>query len=353
MTAALAGGPRLLPARADPVSAADLLVAAQGSTQHYSGVVETRGTLGLPLTDQFTDLADLFGQQTRMRVWWRGADDWRVDQLSTTGETDLIHDSVGTTSWDYEANRATRTGPAVVRLPQGSDLLPPALGHLMLETATASQVTRLEARRVAGISAPGLRFRPRDPRTSIARVDIWVEPRTGLPLQVEVYAAGVGPAALTSSFESVSLREPAATTTAFTPAPGARTRFEEVTDLAAAANAYAPVIAPATLSGLTRRDAATGAVGIYGRGVTELMAIPLRGQVAGPLRQQLDVTAGVTSGPAGRQLAVRPLNLLLTAPTYTGRSWLLAGTVTPELLAAAAAEVADRQLPANPLAAQP
>ena len=335
---------RARPVGSSPISAAALLAKARGSTPvAYSGYVESLGTLALPLTDRFTDLADLFGQRTRMRVWWRGADDWRVDKLAPTGETDLFHDGVGTTSWDYEANRATRTGPAVIRLPQTSDLLPPNLARQLLAGARADEVRRLDSVPVAGVSAPGLRLTPHDARSSIARVDIWLEPRTGLPLKVAVYAARARNAAVTSSFDSVSLAVPSAADTTFTLAPGARSRFEDVVDIAAAANAYAPVVAPPTLAGLTRRSDLTSAVGVYGRGATQMIAIPLIDRVAVPLRAQLDITPGATAGAAGVRLAAAPLNLLLTTDTFDRHAWLLAGTVTAQTLASAGAEIATTQ----------
>lgn len=108
-----------LPARDTTVSAEELLgMAQQSSDLSYSGLVESQGALRLPVSDQFTDVADLLGEQTTMRVWWRSADHWRVDQVATTGETDLFHDAGGTTVWDYESNEATRTPNADIRLPQ-------------------------------------------------------------------------------------------------------------------------------------------------------------------------------------------------------------------------------------------
>jgi hypothetical protein len=347
---------KALPVAQSSISSADLLAKVKSSTPvPYSGYVQSLGTLGLPLTDQFTDLADLFGQRTRMRVWWRSDNDWRVDKLTATGETDLFQYPVGTTSWDYESNRATRTGPAVIRLPQTSDLLPPNLARQLLAGAHADEVTRLDAVRVAGLSAPGLRLTPHDPKSSIARVDLWVEPRSGLPLKVAVYAAGARNAAVTSAFDSVSLTTPAVQDTTFTLAPGARSRFEDVVDIAAAANAYAPVVAPQTLSGLTRSGDQSGAVGVYGRGATRMIAIPLRDRVAEPLRAQLSITPGAASTPAGVSLGVAPLNLLLTTSSFDRHSWLLAGTVTPQTLAAAGAEITTTQrlLPESRTAPRP
>src|SRR5262245_61064693 len=73
---------------ADPdVATATLVGMVRGSaTAGYSGTVEVQGRVGLPITDHFSDLADLFGGQTRIAVWWRGDRDWRVDRLLDTGE---------------------------------------------------------------------------------------------------------------------------------------------------------------------------------------------------------------------------------------------------------------------------
>jgi hypothetical protein len=340
---------KLRPVKASTISAADLLAQTRASSAvSYSGYVQTLGTLALPLTDQFTDLADLFGQRTTMRVWWRGQTDWRVDQITTTGETDLFHDATGTTSWDFESNRATRTRPALIRLPQTSDLLPPTLAHTLLSGARPDDVTRLGAMRIAGISAPGFRLTPTDSRTSIGRVDIWVDPGTGLPLKVSAYGRSNRKPAITSAFASVSITRPSAAVTTFRLAPGARSRFEDVVDIAAAANQYAPVAAPPTLVGLSRSEV-TGAVGVYGRGVSQVIAIPLQDRVAVPLRAQIEITPGSTQSATGDSLSVDPLNVLLTVNGAAGHSWLLAGTVTPATLAAAAGEISSDHLARNTL----
>jgi hypothetical protein len=179
---------RLLPVRGDTVSASDLLTRVQTSRQvAYSGDVESDGSLALPVADQFTDVADLLGGRTTMRVWWRAADDFRVDKLTTTGETDLFQDRLGTTTWSFEADRAVRTLNSRVRLPRTADLLPPALALRLLSGAGPDQVTRLGSERVAGIEAPGLRLTPRDTRSSIGHVDVWVDPASGLALRVSVF----------------------------------------------------------------------------------------------------------------------------------------------------------------------
>ena len=88
----------------DPdVPTADLVTAVRDSAgTPYSGTVDVQGRVGLPIADHFSDLADLFGADTRLRVWWRGDHDWRVDRLLETGEVDLFHHGSRTTECNYE-----------------------------------------------------------------------------------------------------------------------------------------------------------------------------------------------------------------------------------------------------------
>ena len=76
-----------LPARQSGVSATDLLARVQRSGEAgYSGYAEAVGGLRLPLTADFSTLTDLFGDRTRLRVWWRGDQDWLGYTLVPAGE---------------------------------------------------------------------------------------------------------------------------------------------------------------------------------------------------------------------------------------------------------------------------
>jgi hypothetical protein len=86
-----------------------------------------------------------------------------------------------------------------------------------------------------------------------------------------------------------------------------------------------------------------GAVGVYGRGPTTLIALPLRGQVARPLRQQLQDRGDARTTDVGTLVPVGPVELLITPYRGRGGSFLLAGTVTSETLQQAAAELLERQ----------
>jgi outer membrane lipoprotein-sorting protein len=341
---ALAAAPSVvarLPVDGTDVSAADLLARVQGSSAvPYSGYAQSTGGVVLPVTDQLSSLTNLLGDTTTLRTWFRGPDRWRVDTVLLTGERDLYRDGLQTWSWDYEADRAVLSTDPALRLPREADLLPTELGRRLLSEADPSEVSRLPAVRVAGVDAPGLRLVPRDARTTVSEVDVWVEPGTGLPLRVDVLGDGATRPVVTTSFLDFSTAVPDAATTSFTPPPGAEVQRQGPTDLAALADQYAHAVPPTTLAGLPARDrVGAGAVGIYGRGVTLLAAIPLRGRDTRGLRDQLTATPGAVVDANGVGVGVGPLNLRLTPRGADGTSWIVSGTVTADTLTAAAQQL--------------
>jgi hypothetical protein len=210
----------------------------------------------------------------------------------------------------------------------------------MLQGVRDAELSALPARRVAGIAAAGVRLTPAEQATSIARVDIWADPGSGLPLRVELSGAGDRRPVLESSLRDVSLAEPARETTLFRPASGVDIAYEESVDVAAAANALSAYDLPTTLAGLdTRGGEDPGAVGVYGRGPTTLLVLPLRGQVAAPLRARLRDSGGAEETTVGILAPVGPVGLLLTPRTDRQGALLLTGTVTGDTLRQAAAEL--------------
>ena len=147
---------------------------------------------------------------------------------------------------------------------------------------------------------------------------------------------------LTTTLRDLSLATPDAATTEFVAHSGIEVVYEESVDVAAAANAYAPFDLPSSLAGLMSRSGEDpGAVGIYGRGPTTLIALPLRGQVAGPLRQRLRDSAAAEETSVGTLAPVGPVGLLVTPRSREG-TFLVAGTVTSETLQRAATELLAR-----------
>jgi hypothetical protein len=322
-------------------SAADLIAMMEDSANApYSGYVETLGTLQLPVASRFTDVGELLGERTKMRVWWRGPDQWRVDKLLPAGETDLIHRGDQTVEWSYEKSEATAYFDPDIRLPRTSDLLPPALGARAVVDVDRDSARRIGDRRVAGRIGLGLRIRASTEGASIDHVDVWSDATTGIPLRLEVYVASAGTPSFTSEFREFSAQRPPTSTTVFAPPAGATLSSDDVLDIADAANRYADGTAPEQLAGFRKTGQSRGAVGVYGAGMTQLIAIPLWDRGAVPLREQLGTSPAVQDLPEGRSLSIGPLGVLLTE-YRDGSGWLLAGTVDRTTLIRAARRIRE------------
>ena len=326
-----------LPAASSGTTAPDLLSRVQHSSSvSYSGYAESVGSLALPATDQFNAITDLLGARTQMRVWWSSTDEWRVDTVSLTGEMDLHHSGGQTWTWNYEANRATldeNSYPESVRLPRSDDLLPPNLARRLLSQATPDEVQRLPSARVAGHDAAGLRLHPKEPESTIDRVDVWVL-TSGLPVRIAVYGKGSGTAVVSTSFLQLNTSPAKSSDIDFTPSLSSRVEESNGLDLLGFLDLLGNAQPPATLAGLPRNaaDPGIGAVGVYGRGVTLLIAIPLPGRIAYPLQEQLEKAAGSANTPGGVAIGVGVLNLLLGQPDPDAGAWLVTGTVTADTL---------------------
>lgn len=335
--------PRLLPASDTEVSAAELLAQIHASTDvAYSGYVETDGAVQLPVGDDLGDVGELLASRTRLRVWWQDDGAWRVDRLEVSGERDLVHAGDQTISYDYEDAQAEVTSDPETRLPRASDLLPPQLARTVLEDAVPDDVRRIGARTVAGIDAPGLRYTPPAGTSTVGRVDVWADPGSGLPLRVEVSAVGADRSAVVTGFEEVAVERPADDRVQFRPSGDVEVERRDAVDIADAAGRYAPFLVPQELAGLERRTTQDGAVGVYGSGVQRFIALPLRSREADPLRERLRSAPGATVGDERVVAADGVLTVLMTGDDDgRGASWLVAGTVSPQVLEQAAAVLVE------------
>jgi outer membrane lipoprotein-sorting protein len=333
-----------LPATDAAVSAPELRAAVlAGDAVTFSGYAESTGGLSLPVTDQLPSVADLFSDRTTMRVWWRGADDNRVDVVTAAGEAGTHRDASGTWTWEYETATATRAETARFALPMAPDLLPNALGRRLVSEATADELTRIGARRVAGRDALGLRITPAEQASSVARADVWIDARSGLPLQVEVTGRDGGRPAVDTRFLDLDLAAPPPEVTAFDPPPGAALRHTQDAEIVREAAArLRPVALPDELAGLPRRrgDGAPDEIGLYGRGVTLLVVAPIPGRLANALGNALAAAPSAVVDPAGTRVAAGPVGLMLVRSPDSG-PYVLTGTVTPDALAVAAGQLPD------------
>jgi hypothetical protein len=339
---------RLRPVSTSPMSpvalAADVRAAAALS---WSGLVRSSGGARLPAGDTLAGVGDVLGGDNDLRVWWAGPQRWRIDRLRSTGEVDLFRADGYTIRWEFETRSAVSAPVSEVRLPDVSDVVPVSLAQFVLSGVADSALSAIPARRVAGIDAAGLRVRVEGNAASVQHVDLWADPATGLPLRVEVVVPGERRPALTTEVTELRVGPVPESVTVFTPPMDSSFRFDQSVDVAAEANAFAPYDLPPALAGLgsrTGRD--PGAAGAYGTGPTVLVALPLRGSVAGPLRAQLR-EAGARRSGFGLYAPTGPIGLLLTSGRYDldgqGGGFLLAGTVTADTLQRAAGELVGRR----------
>ena len=320
LVAVLAAAPAVVaawPAADADRSAVDLRAAAIASESvRFSGYAESMGALALPETDELDNVADLFSSRTTMRVWWRGPTDSRVDVVTAGGETGVYRDASGSVTWEYERNRVTRTPAAPLALPEAPDLLPNTLSRRLLAEAEPGELSRIDAERIAGRDALGLRVVPADAASSIARVDIWVDAATGLPLQLRLVGKGAANPALETRYVDVEFAPPDASITAFTPPDGARLRQgDDLAALRTAGRGLPPIAFPSTLAGLPRRsiEGAPPEIALYGRGVTLLAVVPVPTRLGRDLQRATERNITAVRDDVGTRISAGPIGILLSA----------------------------------------
>jgi outer membrane lipoprotein-sorting protein len=343
----LIGLPVVVRARPVPdqrISAGTLLAHIRASQDlSYSGLSESAGNVALPANDALSGLTALLSSTNRVRVWWRDPGLWRTATLRATGETDLVHERDRTVRWVYESKQVTVAPDVPVRLPDTADLLPPELARRVLSGARASELRRIPGQRVAGHVALGLRLLPADPQAGIGRVDVYADRRTGVPLRVEVFARHSTEPVVAAHFVDFTPGPPEPSALRFRFPADAEVHYDNIVDLAAAADRFAARIPPRSLAGLPARGPQRGSVGVYGRGPTVLLAIPLWSRTADRVRGELDGRPGVRTLGQGLLVSAVPLQMLLGQPERNGTSWLLAGTVTRRALTDAADQLHNKR----------
>ena len=317
--------------------------------ESYAGYAESNATFGLPPVAGLTGLTSLLNGVTKMRVWQATPARWRVDVLSDAGERDTYQVS-GYRSyiWDSGAQLLTEVrGRQTYRLPRPADLVPPALALRMLsEAGRQARLSVIAPLRVAGQSAAGLRVTPADPASTVGRVDIWADPSSGLPLMVEVFGRGSARPALESLFFQVSPWRPEPRV--LTPARAAGTGFTvtRASSLAGALRNVALVALPAELAGRIRLPVQPGfeTIGAYGGGLTTFVVFAVRGSAGRKLVPDV-VSAGGTpliiAGGAAAEISAPLINAIVVRPPGWLWTFLLAGTVSSQLLEQAATDLTE------------
>jgi hypothetical protein len=341
-TAALCALPVIagaLPVPQSPVSAAVLRARILASAHvPYQGYAESTVSLGLPTLPDLKGVSMLLNGTTDQYTWYRSPAHWRAEVSTPAGEDDTYQAGAVTYQWDYGRNLLTRiVGSAPVRLPRAADLLPPALGRRLLALSAGSgRISRLPSRQIAGTAAAGLQVRATDPRTTIAAVDIWADPATGLPVAVQVFARGTARPLVTSEFLQLSESRPAMSVVTPHPALGVGVTTTELPDVSQVLEGVGPTL-PVRLAGFARSQIHDGItwIGAYGTGLSRFAVIPLPGQVGTQaLSTALGAGAELDEYPDGMAVVIRTplLTVVLASSKFSGPVFLLAGPVTPAVL---------------------
>lgn len=336
-----------LPVTVPRLSVSQLRARILDSPRSYAGYVESNATFGLPALSGFGSVTSLLDGVTRMRVWQASSDRWRVDVLTDVGERDTYQTPHGSFIWDSGTELLTEVlGRYPLRLPRAADLVPPSLALRLLHMAgPRARMSELPPRRVAGVAAAGLRLIPGDPASTVEHIDIWAEPGTGLPLQVEVFGRDNGQPALETQFLQVSAWHP--TAAVLTPQRGPGTAFTQTdaADLSGALGDLGPVILPGTLAGRARLATpfGFGQVGIYGRGLATFAVLQLGGstglRLISAARYDGGVSIKVRHG-TGVVVSTRLITAVLLHPNAAAGTFVLAGFVNRQLLQRAAMQLA-------------
>jgi outer membrane lipoprotein-sorting protein len=332
-----------LPVSSKSESVATLLARIKASASiPYSGLASSSGQLELPPNlGVGQDTNALLLGTNRLRTWWISPSSFRVDRVTPVGESDAYRDGSGL--WTYDSSSAvaqfSRSAPQFP-LPGAEDALPPNLARRFLAEAPVGEVKFAGARRITGRTALGLVWTPTDKRSTIGRVTVWADEKTGLPLVAEARAVGGQSRAYSSSFLDFSTKVPTKAQVTFRPSSDQSAGIE-TTAPGPVDNNGPNFILPATLGGLKQRSPLRPLVATYGEGVS-IVAVFDAGdpQTARQIREQIDsASRPPISGAFGR-------GSLITTPLLTGlvfatrdSGYILIGTVNQAELEAMALEL--------------
>jgi hypothetical protein len=334
------------PAKAADVDLATLRARIGASArQPYHGYAQSAGLLGLPALPNLGTVTALASGTTEMRTWFADPEHWRVDVLGEGTENDLYQTPEAQYLWDYGDSRLTRIeGDQPVRLPRAADLTPPELVRRVLSIAGGDRIDALADKRVAGVEAAGMRLTPAGPDTTVAHVDIWADPRTGLPLQAELTAKGGARPVFVSRFLEIHFSAPdAAVLTPPAEHEGIGYDVTEAPDILSAINRRRPVSLPAAVAGLPRRDAVSGltAAAAYGSGLSSFVVAALPGRFGGQAYQQIATYGQKVKVPAGDAAVIATGLLSVLVVRTADRVYLVAGLVGTTLMQRVAIGLAE------------
>jgi hypothetical protein len=324
-----------------PAALRDRIAASAG--QAYQGYAQSAGALGLPALPDLEQVTALVSGTTEMRVWRGAPDRWRVDVLGPGTEQGLYQLPGEQYLWDYGESQLTRiVGEQPLRLPRAADLTPPELVRRLLSLAAGDRLEQLPGKRIAGVVAAGLRIVPVAPGTTVAHIDVWADPASGLPLQAEITARGARRPVFVTRFLEVSLTAPAAAVLVPpAPGPGIGSATTSAVDVLAALDRWDSLTPPDSLAGFRRQDSVAGVpvVGVYGTGLARFVALGLPGRLGDDVFGNAARWGRRLTVPGGEAVLITA-GLLNVLAVRAERTYLVTGFVDAPLLERVAADLA-------------
>ncbi|GAA4167501.1 DUF2092 domain-containing protein [Gryllotalpicola koreensis] len=202
----------------------------------FSGTVTQSSDLGLPDLSALQGsggagasdgLLDLLTASHTAKVYSDGGMKQRVQVLDTLAERDVVRS--GTSLWLYDSSQKAAThltfagadaGTTKTRAPEVTPAQAAAELVKQLEPTTSFDVAVND--RVAGRATYRLTLTPKTAGTLVERATVAVDAKTGVPLEVSVYAKGQAKPAATVAFSSISYDTPRSSVFEFTPPKGTK-----------------------------------------------------------------------------------------------------------------------------------
>ena len=302
----------------------------------FSGTITETSDLGLPSlpssgapggapvggsSSSVASILSLVTGTNDLRVYVDGPSKTRLQDLGSLSEKDVIHNGKDLWIYDSGANSVEHTTlkagkhQSDVRPATSPDVLAKKLLAALEPTST---VTVAQAVNVAGRSAYELVLTPKATDTLLGSVTIAVDSTTGLPLGVDVRAAGQETPAVSVAFSSLDLSRPAASLFDFTVPKGATVNKPEAT----------PEQKPTTKP---KSGAAKPTESVTGKGWDAVLTLAKVGSLS-QLTGSSEFGELTTATPDGRVLHTTLFNILFTTD---GR--VIAGSVSIDRLEAVAA----------------
>ena len=329
-----------IPVSAKKIPVATLLARVMASeTVQYTGLASASGGLQIPDLGVGSDVTALLSGTNRLRAWWAGPTQYRVDRVTFAAESDVYRTGEQIWTWDSDHRIAVLTaGKPQIPLPGPQDALPGNLARRLLAQAKPADLHPAGARRIAGRTVLAMTWQPNDPRSTIGRVTVWVDQDNGLPLSVEVRSISGG-RAFSSSFLDIHFAAPNPSVLKFDPSND-KTAIVENTEPGAPQSAAATFTLPKLIGGLHERSRPSPLIATYGVGPSIVAITALDPQAAGALRQQIDSPGHPpVKGAFGvGSLIETPLVTGLIFATNTN-GYVLLGTVTRDQIEAMALDL--------------